>query len=166
MKPYEDEQFNVQPEPSSYHISRIPMLVNPTTGQVIPEFQDFYDELVCGITHQGVAHLYSISDNSCRYEEFKERYMKAIGTELNKVVENAETWKIDIQINMDRFKDKFRTILGSFYLTIIETTKTSNDLISIDKLSLYTGCTELFFTYINGEFCLLPKFNPIEFNQI
>lgn len=166
MKPYEDEQFNFQPEPNSCPIERIPFLVNPTTGEVTQEFQSFYDELVCGVTHSELGHLYQISDMSCSEDDFNKRYMKAIGSELNKIAGNSDTWRMDIQLNMDRFQNKFRTILGSFYLTIVHTTKTSNDLIDMDKLSLYTGETELFFTYKDSEFCLIPKFNPIEFNQI
>lgn len=166
MKPYEDEQLNFQPLPNSYPIERIPMLVDPATGQITHEFQSFYDELVCGITHSEVEHLYRISDKSCRESEFNQRYMKSIGDDLKKISENSDTWMMDIQLNMDRFQNKFRTVLGSFYITVIQTTKTSNDLIVIDKLSLYTGETEIFFTYLNGEFCLIPIFNPIQFNQL
>lgn len=166
MKPYEDEQLNFQPVPDSYPIERIPMLVDPSTGQVTYEFQSFYDELVCGVTHAEIGHLYSISDRSCSESEFNDRYMKSIGNDIKKISDDSDTWRIDIQLNMDRFQSKFRTIIGSFYITIIQTTRTSNDLINVDKLDLYTGETEMFFTYINGEFCLIPKFNPIEFNQI
>lgn len=166
MKPYEDEQFNVQPFANSHPISRIPMLVDPATGNITREFQEFYDELVCGVTHCEIGHLHAISDNLYSLSDFKNEYMKNVGDVISKARKNSEVFNIDIQINMERFKSEFRTILGSFYVTFIEITSMSDDLISSGKMNLYKGVTELFFTYKDNQFCLLSKFTPIEFEQI
>lgn len=162
MKPYEDEQFNVQPMSK---IQRIPLLVDPQTGQVIPEFQKFYDSLVAGILANDPREIYEISDKSLDPFEFIQTYECKIGNELDKIAKNSLYYQIDIQMNMDRFQNKFRTILGSFYLTILQFTRLSSGDIKMNATQLKTGETEIFFRYDNG-FKLISKFDPVIFESV
>ena len=65
LKPYEDSQpQHIQISSSLRNrIERIPMIVDPSTGQVTKKFQDFYDRIVDAIvTTPPWFDLYSISD--------------------------------------------------------------------------------------------------------
>ena len=155
ITPYEDEQIPFQPGNSS--IERIPLLVNPATGQIDPKFQKFYDDLINSIIDRDVKQMYKIADGSLSTSAFDlifESFIKKLKSKATDSIYH----KVDVQINMDSFKDKFRTIFGSFIVTLISLDSISDEVLEgtrtrVDKLS-----AELYFTYIENQFKLISFF--------
>lgn len=160
MKPYEDEQFNMM-MPSA-KIERMPMLVNPTDGQILSQFQKFYDTVVDSLTKNQWRKLYLISDRLLEGEQFGEFYRERIGVKLQKILSHSEPhYKMDIQLNMERFKSSFRSILGSFIVSVMYLYE--SDMIEIRQMNVEFKRlqTEIFFTYRNGEFQVISSFNTL-----
>lgn len=161
LKPYEDEQpKNISMISTERKIERIPNIIDPTTGMVTDEFQEFYDKVVDAITSNDSSKLYELSDKVMIYDDFKTA-LDSFSKEINKVVSLPISNRgIDIELNLNRFQEKHRNLIGGFF--VITYTLQPNPYIGIksDSLQLEQKYAELLFTYKLGEFRLLSTFSP------
>lgn len=162
LKPYEDEQIPAIMNPNRKYIERIPMIVDPSTGQILPKFQKFYKDIVTAIITYDMELLYSISDKSTDILQFKSLYDTKIGNKLNKLVlYTPDTmFKIDIELNIQRFKGGCRNILGSFLINTYEISQSSFEIVDFSDRNIKIGCAEIYFTYRHEEFQLISAFTP------
>lgn len=160
LKPYEDEQIPVSM--NNLLIERIPMIVDPSTGNVTSEFQKFYDEIVRCILSEDVDKLYCISDRVITCEEFVSLYNKQIGDALHELLKREQCfdYNIDIELNLQRFKENTRNILGGFIISTIEVASSSSEIIKSQNRYIRRGCAEIFFTYRYDRFQLISSFSP------
>lgn len=151
----------------SYYVQRIPPLVNE--NGIIPEFQSFYEKVVCAIgaifskEECGIEQLYELTDMSID----KTSFYKLIDTQWGWLIDayysvsfNHHTTGLDVQLNMQRFKDIHRSIIGGFNITTYYTNvypDSFNAEIMIPKTFLHS--TELLFTYKNNKFLMLSSVN-------
>ena len=150
LKPYEDSQpQHIQISSSLRNrIERIPMIVDPSTGQVTKKFQDFYDRIVDAIvTAPTWFDLYSIESKCGKiWTQFVNTLYAAKG--------------IDIELNLSRFQKTHRNLIGGFYVIIYMIEDISNDIDESKVTSLKQYKTEILFTYKNDEFKVLSILSP------
>lgn len=157
---------NSQPEHIHIYnqeIERIPMIVNPDTGQVTDQFQQFYDKIVHALTiDKQWEQLYELTDTSLSADEFNSM-LKGVGI--------ADTWDrfwntsdssrgVDIELNLGRFQSQYRNLIGGFLVMIYMIASNDNDLCNYPVLELKRYTTEILFTYSNGQFKVLSTIKP------
>lgn len=164
LKPYEDSQpQHIQISSSLRNrIERIPMIVDPSTGQVTKKFQDFYDRIVDAIvTAPTWFDLYSISDQVLTEKEFISLFESKCGKIWTQFVNTLYAAKgIDIELNLSRFQKTHRNLIGGFYVIIYMIEDISNDIDESKVTSLKQYKTEILFTYKNDEFKILSILSP------
>ena len=164
LKPYEDSQpQHIQISPNlKNRIERIPMIVDPATGEVTKEFQEFYDKVVDAISTSPMwFDLYDISDQTLDEDEFRHLF----DCKCNKVWTQFENTRyaakgLDIELNLSRFQQIHRNLIGGFYVIIymIEDILTDIDERRVTTLKQYK--TEILFTYKNDRFKVLSVLSP------
>lgn len=164
LKPYEDSQpKHIQTSAIVRHaIERIPMIINPSTGQVTSKFQNFYETIVDVVaTSPTWSDLYSISDQVLSEEEFTNLFMSRCGKIWTRFTNRLYAAKgIDIELNLSRFEKTHRNLIGGFYVIIYMIEDISNDIDESKVTSLKQYKTEILFTYKNDEFKVLSVFSP------
>lgn len=161
LKPYENDQpqhINV----ASHMIERIPMIVDPATGQVTEKFQDFYNKIVNAIvTSPTWFDLYKISDQVLTEEEFINMFISKCGKVWDQYFNSLFCAKgIDIELNLSRFRFTHRNLIGGFYVIIYMIEDISNDIDESKVTNLKQYKTEILFTYKNDEFKVLSVLSP------
>lgn len=162
LKPYEDSQPSQLIVPTKVgEIQRIPPLVTPD-GMINSEFQTFYNKIVASMLHDPDS-LYEISDNVLNYDDFKALLRNTWLNYLCKFFKADEKCRsIDIELNMDRFQDIHRNILGGFNvitcLTVVEPDEfnSNNYVTHVEK-----GNMEILFRY-RDKFQIISKFEPFK----
>ena len=164
LKPYEDSQPQHIQIASNlrYAIERIPMIIDPSTGQVTKKFQDFYNSIVDAIvTSPTWFGLYHISDQVLTEEEFINLFQSKCGYIWTQFVNTLYAAKgIDIELNLSRFQKTHRNLIGGFYVIIYMIKDISNDIDESKVTSLKQYKTEILFTYKNDEFKVLSVLSP------
>ena len=164
-KPYNDSQpervFITNP-----HLQRMPPLAS--IEGVLPEFQEFFDNVVESIIafmeNQDSSKLYILSDGAVRVDEFGALLKKNWGEHCIEFKDTPLYRRgFDVELNMSRFQeDIHRNLIGGFHV-MTYTLAVKND--EFEEEGKVTECkkstTELLFTYrAPGEFVLISKFSP------
>lgn len=162
LKPYEDSQPN-NLSMNSKLIERIPNIVDPNTGCVTEEFQTFYNNIVECITSINWSRLYEFSDK-CMTES---QFMHSIKSKIEPVWESFldvpdNARGLDIELNLQRFQEKHRNIIGGFYVMIYFLKDVDNDISDEPDKCLNEYFTEILFTYKNNKFVVVSKLNAFE----
>ena len=166
LKPYADDQLSTSM--NSELIERIPMLVNPLSGEVIPEFQNFYEAVVSAVLNENISALYDISDKKLDKSQFNYFYNKRIGKEIRPFLpKQSAINNIDIELNMGRFQDGCRNILGGLYINgyRCEMVVFNEVLGTTTQRGIFVH-GELLFTYKNKEFELLSFFPQTTISEL
>lgn len=163
LKPYEDDQ------PSSFvtilntnNIQRIPRLVDDS-GKILPKFQTFYSMIVSSISGEwddnSKTAMFHLSDGAMSGDSFKSYIGKQYDRVLNAFYALPEHCrKMDIEINLERFKTSHRNIVGGLTVSLYMVNVVEDDFATRTEFSEYS--TEIKFTYINDEFCIISNFEP------
>lgn len=168
LSPYADDQPKyLEMQETDYEISpvrnieRIPRLVDPT-GQINPEFQIFYNHLVKYVCEHNVDGLYDLSDKSISKEQFTQMYEENISKKLAEFYSYKYNSRgIDMEVNLSRFENKHRNLIGGIYLIIYYVKEAEFEGITTSP-SLEQMFTEILFTYKRGGFCILSAFSPFK----
>lgn len=155
LNPYADEQPKVVMNSTKKDciIERIPSIVNPATGQVTREFQEFFDNVVEGVTTNDIDKLYELSDKAVEFDVFKSEFNEFYSKLVNILSKPKSEFGIDIELNLGRFEAKHRNLLGGLYVITYYLEKVWT--LSNYTVDLNMEKAELFFTYKNGKFVLL-----------
>lgn len=149
VTPYADSQPDRIPI-SNQKLTRMPPLVTPEG--INPEFQKFFDEIVNAISTQKYYLLYPIMEHTMSNDD------------LNQAIENSwdSHWfefynsdvnsrGLDIELNMDRFKDLHRNLIGGFNIMTYHLNVKRDEFSPVGKdiniSELVKASTELLFTY-------------------
>lgn len=164
LKPYENDQpQHIQISSNvRYAIERIPMIIDPSTGQVTKKFQDFYDRIVDAVvTSPTWFDLYRISDQVLTEKEFINLFESKCGKIWAQFVNTSYAAKgIDIELNLSRFRFTHRNLIGGFYVIIYMIEDISSDIDESKVTNLKQYKTEILFTYKNDEFKVLSVLSP------
>lgn len=137
----------------------IPSLVDKI-GAPNKEFLAFKDDVGKAILKQDWNELWKLSDRSQTPSEFY-THVKAMWDkyfqEFNKF--KKERKNLSVELNVDRFKETHKAILGSFYIATYALVD-GGDSIKSSGLQLTKCCTEVYFTYKRGRFCIVSAFTP------
>lgn len=155
LNPYADEQPKVVMNSTKQNciIERIPSIVDPATGQVTREFQEFFDNVVESVTTNDINKLYELSDKAVEFNVFESEFNE-FHNKLVKILSKPKSeFGIDIELNLGRFEAKHRNLLGGLYVLTyyIEKVWTLSDY----RVDLHKEKAELFFTYKDSKFMLL-----------
>ena len=143
-------------------LSRIPLLMDPQTGEMNPKFQEFYENVVKALKKRDIRKLYHCSDLTVD----KETFSKLVDDSgIFREIENLETFHIlgrnlDVEVDVSKFQGPFRNIICGFIVSYytIELKQDEDRCWSVLK----QRTTELLFTYIDHEFMLITKFMPFQ----
>lgn len=165
LKPYADSQPEFTKLDTKL-IERIPLIIDPATGQITQQFQQFYDQVVRCCTDTNWFNLYNISDKFLDIQEFKNLWISTISPTWTKFVELDNRAKgIDIELNIDRFKSTHRNLIGSFLIMIYMLEIQPNDLEDHSTPMLKQYTTEILFTFKGEEFTVLSCLKPFIANE-
>lgn len=164
LKPYADDQPKISMIPSkakSCNITRMPPLATVgTPGGINPQFQEFYDNIVdafSDITHL-YKKLYELSDKAVYEDEFEIMLYKTIGKGMIEFCSSPRNrCGLDIELNLGRFEQKHRNLIGGLYVITYRLVDSQFDGIDCDT-QLEQKYTELLFTYKDNEFVLITNF--------
>lgn len=170
ISPYADDQPNIRKiDDDNKLIERIPLLCD-ATGQIIPQFQTFYNKVVAAVYSCDWVALYELSDKSLDLDSFiqliEKQWLTLIYNWSNKPDEQRN---FDIELNMQRFQEThFRNIIGGFNIMFYYINITDDQFSEDDNqtTSLVECSTELLFTYKNDEFKIISVFKPILFHNL
>lgn len=166
LKPYEDSQPNRVPtNPATTVISRIPILV--TEEGINPQFQEFYNGIVYAFTAFDIPRydlLYEISDKVVDLASFNMICESIWGKHFNKFLSSKPEGRcIDIELNMSRFQELHRNLIGGFNI-MTGYVETRGDLFGIDRKTptsyLNLHHTEILFRYAENEFKVITQIKP------
>lgn len=166
ISPYADSQQSHVVLPSKV-IDRMPPLVSETG--INPEFQKFYEDLVLAIAGDKpdyqiyIDRLYELTDKSIDIESFAALIQSQWSSHWDSFRYDSRSTNskgIDIELNMDRFQNVHRNLIGGFNIITYHT------IVSIDEFSgnrtskVVQAHTELLFTYKDDKFVLLVQLTP------
>ena len=163
LKPYADEQpekLSMQYSDTYKCIERIPPIVDH--NGITDEFQTFYNKVVESITENSPKMLYEISDKVLDYVEFENTYQSTLGQRLSEILDHPRSERgLDIELNLGRFKQIHRNIIGGFYIStyVLEDCKFNG--ICAEGRSLKQEHAEILFTYKEGEFVIISAFSEL-----
>lgn len=163
LKPYEDDQPTpIITIPKTDKIQRIPRLVDDS-GRILPKFQTFYSMIVSSISEEWNDHskaaMFHLSDGAMCDDSFKSYISSQYDRILNKFYALPEHCrKMDIEINLERFKTSHRNIVGGLTVSLYMVHVIEDEFATRTEFSEYS--TEIKFTYINDEFCIISNFEP------
>ena len=137
----------------------IPALVDKV-GTPNKEFLAFKDSVGRAMLSQDWNELWKLSDRGQEPSEFY-RSVKAVWDKYFKEFNQfkKERKNLSVELNVDRFKEKHKAILGSFWVATYVLAD-GGDSIKVEGLQLTKCCTELYFTYKKGKFCIVSAFTP------
>ena len=160
LKPYEDSQ-PTNLSMCNRQVERIPLLIDPNTGHPTPKFQKFYDNIVTNCSDRVWFGLYDISDKCISREDFNSLWLSNIRPLWAKYV-TADSNKrgLDIELNLDRFQQSHRNLIGGFFIIFYVIDLVETELCDYPRPNLKQYKTELLFTYKDDEFKLLSILNP------
>lgn len=163
LKPYEDDQpKQVDLSSCNNYIERIPHIVDTSTGRITDEFQSFYNELTKAVLLNDDHLLYELSDKVMKEDTFKTYYqpLKKILSDALNLYDNQKG--IDIELNIKRFENNHRNLIGGFFIMLYTLTNDDNDIFlsRSKKVNLKLLQTEVLFTYKRSKFRLISYFQP------
>jgi len=163
LKPYQDNQpdITIGTNSKSKLVQRMPIIVNE--HGILPEFQDFYDKICSYISDNNVEGLWTISDKAIEMEKFNELYDLMIGQHITKLLDTPECARgIDIELNIDRFKELHRNMIGGFNIMTYQLSESPYEGVSSVETILDKKYTEILFTFKQGEFLIISHFKPFK----
>lgn len=166
ISPYADSQPSHIILPSEV-IDRMPPLVSEEG--INPEFQKFYEELVLAIAEDKphyqihVDKLYELTNTDIDIDSFSaliESQWGAHWYEFRNDSKSINSRGIDIELNMNRFQEIHRNLIGGFNIITYHTIINRDEFTGYHIPKIVRAHTELLFTYKNNKFVLLPQFSP------
>lgn len=158
LKPYEDSQPERVPTVSS-KICRIPPLVDE--NGINPKFQTFYEKLVDAILFFDYSALYSISDQLISAKEFEALCTVNWSNHFSAwLLAVPRCRSIDIELNLERFQNLHRNLVGGFNIMTMHLTETQDEFSDRKVTTLKLAHTELLFKYVHNEFKIVTHINP------
>lgn len=137
----------------------IPALVDKI-GAPNKEFLTFKDSVGKAIINQDWNALWKLSDRAQTPEEFHSSVRAVWGKYFKEFNEfKKERKNLSVDLNVERFKEKHKAILGSFWVATY-CLADGGDSIRVEGFQLTKCCTEVYFTYKNGKFCIVSAFKP------
>jgi hypothetical protein len=140
----------------SEQISRFPPLVDEQG--INPKFQQFFDTIVACFLEDKLESLYEISDKSVSEQHFYQLGILKWKPHLMEYAK-ASSRGMDVELNMDRFQQLHRNIIGGFNVITYHINEKNNEF-GDGILTEFKQCsTEILFTYKNGDFKIIPVFS-------
>lgn len=168
ITPYADSQPTCNVLPSKV-LERIPPLV--TTSGINLQFQQFYERIVSAIGEIYTAgdinidKLYKLSDKSIEPGDFTLLLISRWGEHWDKFKISASSGSscgIDIELNMDRFQNLHRNLIGGLNIMTYRTDLCEDEFNHNCSIpTIVESHTELLFTYSwDHKFVLLSQISP------
>ena len=137
----------------------IPSIID-SNNRPIPEFVEFKKNVSQAILKQDWVSLYLLSDTSMEpyyFDKLIQKTWRKFWDTFNEY--KKESKNLAVTLNIDRFKEPHKEILGSFtiasYILL-----SSRDSISDSGYELAKFSTDLYFTYKNKKFVIVSAFTP------
>ena len=152
---------DVLSEHIEYKLDRMPMLVDPSTGQPTAEFKTFVDKICKCVTENRLDCLYELSDQCLTEENFIESIVEMFGKSWKTYLSaNPKRRGIDIQFNRDRLEGAHRCLVGGLYVLTYVINLNKSDMRSFTSGAIKLYRTELLFGYKDNQFKILSSFTP------
>lgn len=160
LSPYADDQPNVEVKSN---IQRMPPLA--VRGVINTEFQKFFNRVanafqtdaldeyhIANVLFENSNNCATITDMQCLVGDTWHNVITAYNTAC------PACRGADIEINLDRFHQLHRNIVGSLNVMLFYVD--SQSMYKIYSSKLHQVSTELFYTYKDNKFYLLPTITP------
>lgn len=167
--PYADCQPKYMILPSKL-LDRMPALV--TESGINPKFQSFFERLVIAVAGDkinysvDVSKLFELTDKNVSLEDFStmlddvwRSHFSAMQSSNSSLMQTG----IDIELNMDRFQEIHRNLIGGFNVITYHIDMNNDEFTGALVPKLTKAHTELLFTYKNDDFVLLPCFSAFTY---
>lgn len=167
--PYADCQPNHIILPSTL-LDRMPALVSESG--INPRFQSFFERLVIAVAGDkinysvDVSKLFELTDKNVSLKEFSTMIDDAWSSHFSAMKSSNSSLMqtgIDIELNMDRFQEIHRNLIGGFNVITYHIDMNTDEFTGALVPKLTKAHTELLFTYKNNEFVLLPCFSAFTY---
>jgi len=164
--PYADSQPKRVPV-NNILLQRMPPLVNEEGINL--EFQTFFDDLVKNV-HEMFKDstsfgLHMMSDQVLDVAEFHSIILAAWDKHLQEF-RNTSIYArgVDIELNMERFEDIYRNLIGGFNIMTYILTVADDEFNSNKRITYFKKCcTELLFTYSQSDgFVVISRIQPFK----
>lgn len=169
ISPYADSQPNHIILPSKL-LDRMPALVSESG--INPRFQSFFERLVIAVAGDkincsvDVSRLFELTDKNVSLEDFSTMIDDAWCSHFSAMKSSNSSYMqtgIDIELNMDRFQEIHRNLIGGFNIITYHIDMNTDEFTGALVQKLTKAHTELLFTYKNDEFLLLPCFSAFTY---
>lgn len=169
ISPYADSQPNHIILPSKL-LDRMPALVSESG--INPKFQSFFELLVIAVAGDkinfdvNVDELFDLTDKNISVEDFSTMIDNLWGSHFSAMKSsNSSSMQtgIDIELNMDRFQEIHRNLIGGFNVITYHIDMNIDEFTGALVPKLTKAHTELLFTYKNDDFVLLPCFSAFTY---
>lgn len=163
VPPYANDQpgqLNMQHQT----LQRFPALA--TAEGINPDFQQFFDSIVNAITQQRYFELFQLSDNAISEQSFSALIENNWDNHwMEFYMSNPVARGLDIELNMDRFKELHRNIIGGFnimtYHLNVKHDEFQPEGTNTQVTEFVKASTELLFTYKYAKgFELISRIQP------
>ena len=158
--PYADSQpdkLNL----TNKRLTRMPPLATP--DGINTEFQEFFDKIVAAILSQKYYDLHTLSDMSLSEADFNHIIEENWDNHwMSFYMCKPESRGLDIELNMDRFQDIHRNMVGGFNIMTYHLAVKPDEFSDGKNITeLTVSSTELLFTYKLGSgFQIITTIKP------
>lgn len=156
-----DSMFGEQSEKLGHGLDLMPAVITP--AGYTHRFELFFNKLVERLLTNQARRLYDISDKSLDVQQFCDMYDTILGQPLGEILSLDNKLRgVNLMLNPDA-ELRIPEVLEALTLHVYHLDVPNNDfekLLNLSATQIIVQSTDIYFTYKNGEFCVVSSFTP------